>query len=149
MKFKLFVTLIICVFCIDSNNAQEMRNRMKERLESKKIAFISDKLNLSPEEAQVFWPVYNQYTADLAELKIDKDRFSDLEAMEEKADEMIDAMLDREQKHLDLKKAYAKKFKEVVGSKKTIRLFMVERKFRESMVKELKERRGRMMRGDR
>ena len=32
----------------------------QEKIRSEKIAFITSELNLTPEEAQVFWPVYNQ-----------------------------------------------------------------------------------------
>ena len=35
------------------------------RLQAYKIAFLTKKLNLSPEEAQRFWPIYNRYESEL------------------------------------------------------------------------------------
>ena len=35
------------------------------RLEALKIAYITKRLDLSPEEAQKFWPIYNQYAEEL------------------------------------------------------------------------------------
>ena len=42
------------------------------RLEALKIAYITNKLNLSPEEAQKFWPIYNQYSLELKVARLKK-----------------------------------------------------------------------------
>src|SRR5258708_39558781 len=34
-------------------------------LEAMKAAFITKRLNLSPEEAQLFWPIYKQYATEI------------------------------------------------------------------------------------
>ena len=34
-------------------------------IESMKTAFIIQRLNMSPEESQKFWPIYNQYAAEV------------------------------------------------------------------------------------
>src|ERR1700751_2005111 len=51
------------------------------RLEALKIAYITNKLNLSPEEAQKFWPIYNQYALELkvARLKEINNKSSEIE----------------------------------------------------------------------
>ena len=41
--------------------------QMKERLQAEHIAFLTEKLELTPEEAQVFWPVYNKAKAEQKE----------------------------------------------------------------------------------
>ena len=40
--------------------SEEQRKKDFERIKAEKIAFITTELDLSPEEAEVFWPVYNQ-----------------------------------------------------------------------------------------
>ena len=41
------------------------------RLEAMKIAWLTKKLELSPEEAQKFWPIYNQYTKEIQQTRKD------------------------------------------------------------------------------
>ena len=42
-----------------SGNAQEKNEDWKERIMNEKIAFFTKEIQLTPEEAQAFWPVYN------------------------------------------------------------------------------------------
>jgi hypothetical protein len=65
------------ILCITSTFAQQRpaprpgmtKPRMEmERLESAKIGFLTQKLDLSPREAEKFWPVYNQYQKELKAL---------------------------------------------------------------------------------
>ena len=39
----------------------EKRKEIKDKIESQKIAFITQKLSLTSDEAKVFWPIYNEY----------------------------------------------------------------------------------------
>ena len=39
-----------------------------DKIEALRIAFISQQLNLTPQEAQKFWPVYNQFRGDMKTL---------------------------------------------------------------------------------
>ena len=65
---KRFIALAACLLLAGALFAQpqgnkpseEQRKKEFERIQSEKIAFITQELDLSPEEAQVFWPVYNQ-----------------------------------------------------------------------------------------
>jgi len=62
------LTLFICF------NAYSQRDgKMHERIKAQKVAFITERLNLSPEEAQKFWPIYNSF-----ENKANKIRQNDL-----------------------------------------------------------------------
>ncbi len=44
-----------------------------EKIQSLKIAFITQKLQLTPDEAQKFWPVYNQYDKEVHSIESDND----------------------------------------------------------------------------
>jgi hypothetical protein len=41
----------------------------RENIESMKIAYLTKKLNLTPDEAQKFWPVFNQFSGELDAVK--------------------------------------------------------------------------------
>ena len=51
------------------DNKAERQNERKENIEAMKIGFLTKKLDLTPEEAQKFWPVYNQYSDKMKELR--------------------------------------------------------------------------------
>ena len=61
--FSLAVCLLTAaaLFAQPQGNKQFEEQRKKEfdRIQAEKIAFITQELDLSPAEAQVFWPVYN------------------------------------------------------------------------------------------
>ncbi len=58
MKKYLTVVLLLAAF---TASAQPRPMGQRDRIKSEKIAFITNSLQLTPEEAQLFWPIYNQY----------------------------------------------------------------------------------------
>ena len=68
MKTKL---LILCIFTLSSMISFSQENTVQKSLEeiqSKRIAFITERVNFTPEEAQAFWPLYNELRLKKAEL---------------------------------------------------------------------------------
>ncbi len=119
----------------------------KEKVESMKVAYLADKLNLTPAEAEKFWPVYNEFQ-DKREviqktlrqkLKIVKNNDAD-QLTEAQADELINAQLEQEQGLLDLKKEYMPKFKKLIGSKKVVALFLAEKDFNKLLLDKIKDK---------
>ena len=49
----------------------EVREKIAQNIDALKIAYITKQLNLSPDEAQKFWPIYNNYSTELKKAKID------------------------------------------------------------------------------
>ena len=138
---SLLITLSI------SLQAQERRDKIREKIETKRIAFLSDKLELTPEEAQGFWPVYNAFHDAMKEARQHPDDRPEI--TDSNADEMLEQMLSDEQKVLDLKKAHIDKFRDIIGAKKTLMLWHYDRKFKEDMIREIKGRRSERSRGGR
>ena len=60
---KSFIVFISVMAFFNSLSAQETESKSDTEniIKSQKIAFFTDKIGLSPEEAQVFWPIYNDY----------------------------------------------------------------------------------------
>ena len=74
MKKLIFLSLIssflnLCFAQEDKSNNPEMRTRMLEKLETQRVAFITNRLDLTTEEATKFWPLYNEYSKKRFELK--------------------------------------------------------------------------------
>ncbi len=71
------------------------------RIASLKIAYLTRKLNLSPEEAQRFWPIYNNYANEIKNARIEqrKNKASELETEDKILDIRKNTILNS-QKHL-------------------------------------------------
>src|ERR1035441_8570820 len=83
--------LALMLFCPFAMFAQDKTDR-KDKIETMHIAYLTQKLDLTPAEAEKFWPVYNQYKADMEQLR--KQRMDNIEAVK-KADG-IDNMSDED-----------------------------------------------------
>ncbi|MBC7827024.1 MAG: hypothetical protein H7122_04715 [Chitinophagaceae bacterium] len=99
------------------------------RLQAYKIAFLTKKLNLSPEEAQRFWPIYNKYEDEL--------RAARIENRQNKASEIV-----TEEKILNIRKKYNGEFTKALSTEKVNTLFRSEREFGNIVQKEFLERRN-------
>ncbi len=141
MKGKLLKgiwSIIFCFACNVSLFAQYHRER-NEQIEVIKIAFITNKLDLRTEEAQKFWPVYNNYQKELMELI--KKRREDRQKADIAPNDKINADLAYESKMLDLKKKYKKFYSKVIPPEKILLLYQAEHEFREHLIKQLNHRR--------
>jgi hypothetical protein len=118
--------------------AQERREHY-QRIEAIKVAFITKKLDLTTEEAQKFWPVYNNYQKELMVLM--RKRREDRQKTDIDPNEKINVDLTYESRMLDLKKKYKKLYLKVIAAEKVLLLYQAEREFREHLIKQLKDRR--------
>jgi hypothetical protein len=117
--------------------AQERREHY-QRIEAIKVAFITKKLDLTTEEAQKFWPVYNNYQKELMVMM--RKRREDRQKTDIDPNEKINADLTYESRMLDLKKKYKKLYLKVIPAEKVLLLYQAEREFREHLIKQLKHR---------
>ncbi len=99
------------------------------KLEAYKIAYLTNKLSLTPQEAQRFWPIYNQYENELRAVRI--------ESRQGEND-----VLKREEKVLNIRKKYNTEFAKVISPEKVNTLFRSEKEFNALVQKEMMERRN-------
>lgn len=136
-KFIILLTFLICV----SAFAQRPN---KEKLKALKIAHITEQLDLTENEAQAFWPIYNANEEAQSKLR----EQSIIRRKEKKADDLSEAeakavileMLDTESKKQQLNNDFINKLLTILPAKKVISLLHTERSFRQKMLKEWKER---------
>ncbi|HHS95064.1 MAG TPA: hypothetical protein ENJ45_00620 [Phaeodactylibacter sp.] len=133
--------LILCFFLSSSLSAQKIPEHRKDRIRSLRIAFITERLQLTPQEAEKFWPLYNEYEAEKKKLhmKFRKDNREE-EITDSQADELVDASFVLQEKELQLKKKYYAKLKKVISPKKLILLQKAEEDFRRKIIREMKRR---------
>jgi len=138
---KLLLILILTLSI--SSFAQD--NGRKERIKALKIAFITERLQLSETEAQKFWPIYNAFDAENQKMrketmgkfrKVDFDSMSDQEAKKQLEDMMV-----ADGKKHQLKQQFVKDLLNVLPAKKIIILKATEDAFNRRMMEQFKKRR--------
>lgn len=135
---------IICLFLITSISifAQGNKDKIREKVRAKKIAFISDKLALTSEEAQDFWPIYNSFKKKEKEIRKEATKVKRLEELSDaEVEAYIEQHLDKEAQLLAAKRAFVKDAKQILPIKKLAKLIRVERKFKEMMLEHSRSRR--------
>ena len=151
MKTLRFYAAALAAFALLSIlNAQAQpthkHNGWQERIQSEKIAFLTVELNLSPEEAQVFWPVYNKIAAEKKELnKAVKTSYKALlealnsdTATDKEIDKLLDDYLAAKQANKEAGKGDVKEFRKVLPSKKVAKLYVAEEKFRRQQLQKMR-----------
>ena len=125
---------------------QANKGDRKEKIEAMKVAYITDKLDLTPKEAQQFWPVFNEFDDKLKDLrqgrkKDTKDGMDNLDQLSDKEVEtLIDSEIGYRQRELDLMKEYHAKFKAVLPARKVAKLYRAQEDFKRELLKKIQER---------
>ncbi len=119
--FILFFLLLHGYFCA----AQDDGDNESDDIKAVRMAYMTDQLKLSPEEAQKFWPVYNNYLQEIRRAR--KDNAGDVVKQQEAI--------------VNVRKKYKDNFRKVVGSDdRANRVFASEMVFRKKMVEEWRNR---------
>lgn len=126
---KLLFSILVLLVAIFPMLTQAQPRPEGNRIEALKIAFLTRRLNLSPQEAQPFWPVYNKYTEEI--------RKTQQELRENKESE-----IEIEEKILGIRKRYHTDFSKILGNEKANDLFRAEKDFRGMVQQEIMERRN-------
>ncbi len=139
---KKYIYLLVIVATISLNAMAQKGGR----LEAMKIGFITERLNLSSDEAKVFWPVYNKFTDDMKKLRQSSkgkisEEMADMPAMTDaEAEKVLNDMVNFKIQEADLLKKYAAEFKKVLPVKKVVLLFKAENDFKRELLKKLSQR---------
>jgi Skp family chaperone for outer membrane proteins len=103
-----------------------------QRIKALKVAYITQALNLTADEAQKFWPVYNAYDEEIKKAK----------------QANVDDQLKKEEAVLNIKKKYKPEFKKIlVDDVRVNKVFRVDADFVEEVKKELKRRQALRQQG--
>ena len=144
---KLTYTLLIFFITVSSIVAQHHGKR--EKLKAYKTAYLTEQLDLSPKEAEKFWPVYNTYEKKYFQLKVNKmtemrnlikeqGGFEDL--TEEEANLLLSKLSANEQAILNAKKDLYTKLKKIIPAKKILMLNKAEHDFNRKLLSDYRNK---------
>ncbi|WP_460618664.1 hypothetical protein [Hymenobacter ruber] len=114
------------------------RGQRLGQLENAKIAFITNRVSLTQDQAQKFWPIYNEFSDHRRELNRNG-RLLRRDVTEGMTDQQIrdnfTQAFNMRQQELNLEKEYFDKFQKVISLRQVAQLFQAERDFTKEVIK--------------
>ena len=137
---------VIALLSITNIQAQSKKSEWQEKVMSEKIAFITTELELTPEEAQVFWPVYNQVTKEnneshkamMAAYRAMTKALEEGTASDKEIGQLLDEYLAAKQKNNNAGNDDVEKYRKVLPAKKVAKLYIAEENFRRHHIRNFK-----------
>ena len=145
MKKNLIILslIIFSTFCL---NAQ---NRNREKLNSFKTSYITNVINLTPSEAEKFWPVYNLYSKKIQSLRIlieggllrEINETKGIDNISNKeADAYVSKLITLENDITANKISLIKELSKIISAKKILKLQKAEKDFNRKILQEYGKR---------
>jgi hypothetical protein len=150
MKHLLFFTVTTLMLLPQSLMGQgqgQGQRQEAERIAAYKIALFTRRLNLTPTEAQKFWPLYNEY--DNNRMKLQQERSETIRNINQNEsrmteDELVkagDKLVALQVEEAALTQTLHQKLKGVLPPVKVIRVYQAENLFRNQLLNELRDNR--------
>ena len=133
----------------------EKSPEMRAKIEAQKISFITQQVELSPEEAQKFWPLYNEMNKKkdafhlefrqlIRSLKGDSKNLSEDELIK-----ISDRMAELKVEKAKMEREYHYKFKKVLSARQILDLHLAEKQFQGMLLRRIKGEGRRHMQRER
>jgi hypothetical protein len=145
---KSYALLLLCTLCASAILRAQSPEAMK-KIESARIALISERLGLTPDQAEKFWPLYREYADQRRAIRqqlqqergaIEPGNLSDAESRA-----LMERALELKQRELNLEKTYSERLMQVISSQQMLQLRNAERDFQEMLLRRLQMERERQL----
>jgi archaellum biogenesis ATPase FlaH len=119
-----------------------------DKIKALKVAFLTEKLNLSSKEAQSFWPVYNEYEQEREALRQKervqiREKIRNADALSEKeASDLLSQYISFEEEEEVLEQNFLKKMVKLISAKKTLVLLRSEEEFKRQLIRQYRQKNG-------
>ncbi len=129
---KVNAIILFLLFSMASYAQGPNRNYDKDKLESARVAYITNRIDLKPEQAEKFWPLYNQYQEERSKM------MEEISSLNQKANttisdaeakNVVNSRLERQQQMLDIEKKFMTEVQEVISSSQAVKLHGINRQF--------------------
>ncbi len=126
---KYLLILTILLGSISVAFAQEGDDLTKqEKIQALYVAYVTQQLQFTPEEAQKFWPVHAQFATELKTVKTDLPE------------------LEKQQAYLNIKKKYQENFNKIIGVNRCERFFRMDGEFKRKLMDRVQKQRNNQQR---
>ena len=107
-----------------------------EKIQAKKIAFFTEKLQLTSVEAQRFWPVYNEYVNKKTTINQQRNNLikyyieNEKKLTDKETADILDKFIGFQKSETELMEVYTKKFSVFMPEDKVIKIYITEIQFK-------------------
>lgn len=148
MKIKNIFTLLVLLLSVNFYAQEKNSAEKREQMHALKIAFISNNLSLTANEAEKFWPIYNAFEEKQYDLKYIKS-ISYIKKMD---DEILNKMSDKEalqvlsrieaneEELFQLRKKLMTTLKSIISPVKIIKLKKAEDEFNKKLLQQYRNK---------
>jgi len=134
------IALVLFPFTI-LKGQQDPMDHKREKIESARIGFITQRLNLVPEQAQKFWPVYNKFQNQKKEIHQNMQKIKKMNTNFTTTDEQliknINNRLDLKLQELNFEKSYVEKLLKVLTARQLAELYNANNDFNRMLLSKL------------
>ena len=149
---RIYISIILCCcfLHVDAQKRDAMFHHapppkeMNDKIQVERIAFFSGKIGLTPEEAQLFWPVYNEMDNKKNRLFEEKATITrrfvkDAKSIGEKElAELLNRLVVIQQEESKIPADYDAKFRKILSDKKVMELYIAEMEFRSYLLQKMR-----------
>lgn len=149
-RLKEFLTVaVLCLplFALAQEETEPMPPdaKAREKIEAARIALITERLGLTPDQAEKFWPIYREFSGKQGEIRKElRDARQQLKPGNpdpEKEKQLVNLGLQLKQRELDLEKDYSSRMLNVISAQQMLNLRNAEREFQRLIINQLQQRR--------
>lgn len=151
MKTKNILALLLFLITFSFYAQNEKTDDKREKVKAFKVSFLTTELELTPTEAEKFWPIYNAYDDKQFELRHDKMKTyigklddDNLNSLSEKEAITLLSQIESTDKELYvLREKYMTNLKKVLSAKKILKLKRSEDDFNRKLLKQYRDKAGK------
>jgi len=137
---KNIILILVLLFC-----SFQIGYGQRPELTAAKVTYLSNKLNLTEQQAKDFWPIYDEFSDKrkkiLQDIRFASKSATNISATDEQLGQYIKQILDLRQAEIDLEKLYLPKFQRVITIRQVAGLFQAEKEFTRMVLNRLGGRR--------
>ncbi len=133
--FRIHIIVVILLFFVAKSLSQN------PKIDQARANFISQKIQLSPDEKIKFWPVYNEYMDKIKGVLYKRKKLYNnynYSLNPSDAEDFLKKTIQLDIIENQIKEEYIQKFKQIIGVVKTSHLLKAEADFRLELIKILK-----------
>ncbi|MEM6524843.1 MAG: hypothetical protein AAF693_13655 [Bacteroidota bacterium] len=142
---KRILASVIALVLISGYNVFSQNKQTEEKIQAARIALITERLSLTPEQAEKFWPLYNEFSQKRKELReeynAEKGKLNMETATEEQKRALLNFGLKLKERNLTLERTYSDRMLSIISSDQILSLTKAEEDFRKMVLQQIQKRR--------
>lgn len=150
MKRTAIILVLISAGFIQSFAQGKRDKGTKDKIQSARIGLITERLKLTPEQAEKFWPLYREFINQRNTLKQEyntaKSKLDPKTATEEEKRGLLDLGLKLKERSVGLERTYSERMLKVISAQQVIALRKAEEDFRKIIIDQIQQRQQRRQR---